>query len=343
MLAVVEAAACQHNGEAAVRERGDPMLQSLFCIDFAGILPEVLFELPGAFEFSAVEEFCVAAGADAPEGGCLFFKNFTAGQKDIIFHISHAAQLFVCQTKKFLQAQFLINGVGPIQGTAIRTLNAANTGLQILLKRMPLQMAEIVQTDIGADLEFQCYIIVSHILQQLFPFCAAKVTGIETVANPQRRHGLPFLQRIDNATDTVGNIIAQAVIFAGMNLKHKTGIFAGNGNKFPDNTVKFENIIDFFADNITPSDVGISGNNTKAAQIFCQIIIRCNPVPHNRERDTADTCEKAYENTGFASNGRHDLMNLSELQRKLRFVQKRSISDFYVFNTLLFIFPRDPE
>ena len=88
------------------------------------------------------------------------------------------------------------------------------------------------------------------------------------MAYPQGGHRLSFLQGFDNTTDTVGNIIAKTVIFTGVNLKYKTGIFLGNGNKLTDDTAQFQNIVDFFADDVAPGNVGICGNDSKAAKIF---------------------------------------------------------------------------
>ena len=81
----------------------------------------------------------------------------------------HGQDFFLCQGKKLFQGQLLIDGIGTVECAAVRSLYAGNAGRQVVLQWMTLHHAQVVQTDVGCDLEFQNHLIVRDGADELFP------------------------------------------------------------------------------------------------------------------------------------------------------------------------------
>ena len=81
------------------------------------------------------------------------------------------------------------------------------------------------------------------------------------MANPHGRHPLPGCKRLPDAGNTVGHIVAQSIIFPGMNPYDKTWCTGCDFHKLPYDTLQLKNIVDFLADNVTACHIRISGNS----------------------------------------------------------------------------------
>ena len=113
-----------------------------------------------------------------PEGDLLFFKRLHLLSNDGGFRVMHLLQFVVRKIQQFLQRQLLINRTCSVQCCSIRSLHTRNTFLQIRTKRMRSQRIQIVQADIGSDLEFQGDVILLKILQKFFSLLRPQTAGI---------------------------------------------------------------------------------------------------------------------------------------------------------------------
>ena len=72
---------------------------------------------------------------------------------------------------------------------------------------MIFQGVQIVQADIGSQLEFKSNIISFQIFQHLLAFSGSEAVGIKAVTQSDDGHLLACLQRIIDALYTVGYIV----------------------------------------------------------------------------------------------------------------------------------------
>ena len=190
---------------------------------------------------------------------------------------------------------------------------------------MVVQPGQVVQPDIGSDLEFQRHIAFFHLIQKPLPFPRPEVTGIKPVTDPHPRHLLPRRQRLPHQGDAVGNIVPQGIVLARVNPDHKAFILPGDLYQFPEHRTQFQDIVDLLADDIAARHIGIPGDRPEDLQVVRQVIVRCDPVPDDRQRDPADTRQEAKQHPGLPGDCRHDLMDLPQLRGKLRPVQEHRV------------------
>ena len=208
---------------------------------------------------------------------------------------------------------------------------------------MPVQSTEIVEPHIGGDLKLQRNVIFSHLLQKLFPLGGVQVTGIEPVPDPDRRKCLIRAQRLLNTADTVCHIVRQTVIFSRMDAYHKPGVLSGNGHKLPQHTPQLQNVIDFFADNVTPGDIWVSCYCPKALQVVRNVITRCDFIPHNRQRNTADAGQKTNHNPRLPCDRWQYLVNLTQPGRGFTPVQQCRVCNLHIGDAVFLVFSADPQ
>ena len=128
-----------------------------------------------------------------------------------------------------------------------------------------------------------------------------------------------------------------------MNADYETGVFIRDPDQLFDHSVQLENVIDLFPHDIRSRHIGIACNDAEAAQILRQIVTGGHLITDDGQRRAADAGQKAQQYSGFPRNIRHDFMDLPQLGRKLSFVEKRSIRNLSILNSVFSVFSRDPE
>ena len=265
VAAVVEASTCNNDREPILRQLRKLIPEYFLSVQFLRYLPENSAVLRCLFQKCAVITFRIS-GLELPLKLFGFlFKNLPAAHKNLIFALTHAAELFKPHAEQFFKAQFLIDGVCAVQGAAVRTLYAANPGIKILPQGMVLQTAEIVEPYIGADLKLQRDPVVTELLKQARPFGASQVAGVQAMADTQCWEFLSFVQRVLNTANGIGHIVTQTVVLAGVNTDDETAVFIRNSDKFPDHTAQLKNIVDLLADDIRASHIGVARRDAETA------------------------------------------------------------------------------
>ena len=217
----------------------------------------------------------------------------------------------MAQTEHFFQCKLFINGIGTVKRASVRPLNAADPAVEILPERMMAEIAEVVQPDVGRKLKFQNGSAVKKIPDQFFPAGRGKIGSVKSVPDAYGGHLLPGGKGLTDAHEAVCHIVAQSIIFSCMNPYDKARYLCCDFHKFPYNAFQFKDIIDFLSDNVTACHIRISGDCPQHPQVFGQIVVLCDAVSYNCQRDAADPREKPEQHTGFRCNGRHNGMNLA--------------------------------
>ena len=204
-------------------------------------------------------------------------------------------------------------------------------------------MTQVIEPDIGSDLEFQRDTILAHVFQQSSALGTPEITGVQAVADAQWWHGLTRCQGLGGTADTVGHIVTQTVILTGMDADHEPGMLACDSHQFMDHTAHFENIIDFFTDDITAGNIRIACDHPQTLQVIRKVIIGCSLILDQGQRNPPDAGKKAQEHAGLPGYGRHDFMNLAEPGWKLRMFQQRGIRDLCVPDPVPAVFSGNPQ
>ena len=198
--------------------------------------------------------------AEAGEGGRLPVEGLQAGGEDAVLGLAHGFHFLRGEVQEALQGQLLVDGIRSVEGAAVGALNTVDAAFQILPERVVPQDAEIVEPDIGGELEFQHDAGFFEILHQLFSAGGAEIGGIETVADPHGRHCLAGSEGFLHAAETAGYIVAQGVIFTGVDPDHEARIGAGDSHKLPNQGREVPDTVDLLADDVRTGHVGVGGN-----------------------------------------------------------------------------------
>ena len=247
------------------------------------------------------------------------------------------------QIQKLLQRKLLINGIRSIQCPAVGSLHAVNSGAKILMQRMLVQKVQIVQANIGAELELQNDVIVPDCPQKLFSLLGAQAAGIQSVSDAHLRHLLAGSKRILYTLYAVCDIIPQAVILPCVHPDHKVRITPCDLYNFPECRCQLLNVIDFFSDKIAARHIRVLHHRIQNRQILHQIIRRCYAVLHDRQRNSAHCRKEANQHTGLLQNLRHHLVHLFQHMKRLVLLHKRGITDFHILNSLPLILSGNPQ
>ena len=100
-----------------------------------------------------------------------------------------------------------------------------------------------------------------------------QVGCVQPVTDAQARHRLSLGERLAHTGEAVGDVVAQAVVFAGVNADHKALVLSGDGDQLAQHRAQLTNIIDFLADNIAAGDIGIGGDGADDAQLLAHILL----------------------------------------------------------------------
>ena len=277
------------------------------------------------------------------EGQCLPLKCIPALCQNGILCLLHGAKLLVRQIQKLLQRKLLINGIRSIQRPAVGSLHAVNSGAKILMQRMLVQKVQIVQADIGAELELQNNVIVPDCPQKLFPLLGTQAAGIQSVSDAHLRHLLSGSKCILYTLYAVCDIIPQAVILPCVHPDHKVRITSCDLYNFLKCRRQLLNVIDFFSDKVAACHIRVLHHRIQNRQILHQIIRRCYAVLHDRQRDSAHCRKEADQHAGLLQNLRHHLVHLFQHMKRLILLHQRGIADLHILNSLPLILPGNPQ
>ena len=128
-----------------------------------------------------------------------------------------------------------------------------------------------------------------------------------------------------------------------MDPDHEAFMFSRNPYQFPDHRPQFHDAVDFLTDNIAAGHIGIPGNRPENLQVVRQVVVRCNPVPDDGQRNPADTGQEPEHHAGFPGDRRHHLMDLPQPGGKQFPVQQGGIGYLRVFDAPPAVFPGDPK
>ena len=169
MPVVVEAAAGDNHRHFLLRHLPDLLCKGLCRRNPVRIQTE-FFRFTHGFPDSHVKEFLhVHSRRGIPPDGILGPEGFLALPDYQVLGVPHGQDFFLCQGKKLFQGQLLIDGIGAVECASVRSLYAGDAGCQVVLQGMAFHHAQVVQTYIGRDLEFQNHLIVRDGADELFP------------------------------------------------------------------------------------------------------------------------------------------------------------------------------
>ena len=267
-------------------------------------------------------------------GRFFIFKSLQAPRKDPVLALSHPVHLFVAQAQHFLQGELLIDGIAAVERRSVRPLNASDPARKIAPERMVLHAAQVIEPHIRGDLELQHRAALLKRLDQRFSLGVAQVRRVESVPDPHIRHLLSRLQRLPDAFQAVGNIIAQAVVLARMNPEHEPRVLLRDPHQFMDHRRDIPDIIELFSDNVAARHVRVRGNALQRLQILPEIVSRLHLVLHDGQRNPADGSQKPQQNSRLLGNGRHDGVYLLQHRRGALFFDKGRVRDLRVAHPL---------
>ena len=249
----------------------------------------------------------------------------------------------MAEAQQLFEAQLLVDGVGAVERAAVGALHTADALAQVLLERMVRQVAEIVEAHVGGDLEFQHDPLLPQLPDQLPAARRLQIAGIQPVADAHVRHRLPGRERFAHTADAVGDVVAQAVVFAGMDAQHKARRFAGNGHQLPDHAAHFQDVIDLLSDDVAAGHEGIGCHGAQHLQVFGQIAAGRHTVAHDGQRRAADGREEAQQHARLPRNFGHHFVDLAQNLRRLLLLAKTRVGDLGVVDAVTAVAAGDPE
>ena len=208
---------------------------------------------------------------------------------------------------------------------------------------MFLQIVQIIEPDIGSDLEFQHRIAFLQVPDQLTALRTVQGSGVKTVPDAHLRHRLTLCQRLFHTADTVGHIVLHAVVFPGMDADDKRMICRRDLDQFTDDRPQFEDAVDFFADDVRPGHIRILCQSPQHSDVLLQVVSGGDIVPYDGQRDAADRRQEAQQDAGFLLDLRHDRMDLPEHFHSLMPLHQGGIADLGIIDALAPVAPGGPQ
>ena len=208
---------------------------------------------------------------------------------------------------------------------------------------MLLQIVQIIEPDIGSDLEFQYGIAFLQIPDQLMTLRTVQGSGVKPVPDAHLRHRLTLCQRLFHTADAVGHIVLHAVVFPGMDADHKRMICRRDLYQFTDHRPQFEDAVDLFPDNVRPGHIRILGQSPQHPDVFFQIVGSGDIVPDDGQRNSADRRQEAQQYAGFLLDLWHDRMDLPEHFHGLMPLHQGGIADLGIVDALAPVAPGCPQ
>ena len=76
-------------------------------------------------------------------------------------------------------------------------------------------------------------------------------------------HFLPGHQRFPDTEDTVHDVVAETVIFTGVDPDHKAWLIGCDPDDLPDDRLHVPDIIDLLSDDVAPCHIGVRAHRLK--------------------------------------------------------------------------------
>ena len=298
-----------------------------------GFFPDLFFQVDLRLIISAEIRKRSLFAAESIQAGC----------KHPVLCLAHGQHLFIGEVQKALQSQLFIDGICPVDGASVGALDTVNAVCQVLFQGVPAQDAEIVETDIGGQLEFQNGAGFLQVFDELFSSAGFQVGGIEAVADPHGRHGLARGQGIFYTAQALRHIVFEGVVLTGMDPDDKARMCSGYGDKLFDQRLQVADIVDLFADDIGSGHVGVAGDSPKSPDLILDHPLGLHLIPDDGQRDPSERSQKAEHDTRIPDNGGHAFMDLPQKRRCLVGLYQPGVGDFHVADPALLTASGDPE
>ena len=195
---------------------------------------------------------------------------------------------------------------------------------------MPPHAAQVVETDIGRDLELQDRAALFEKTDQGLSLGPGKVRCIQPVPDPHIRHLLSRRERLPHAEQAVRDIVLQAVVLPGVDPHRKIGIRRRDPHDLVDHRRYVADIIELLADDIAARDVGIIDNALQRLQILPEVVAGLHLVLDDRQRNTADRREEPQNDACLFRDGGHDGVHLVQHRRGSLFFDQCRVGDLRV-------------
>ena len=339
----VEAPAKEDDGYLVDRHLANLVFQAVRALQTAAADHEGLLR-QGLFLNLLVKKFFRSPlSAQNCKGGLFAGKCLHTGGKHSVLCLSHGEHLFIGQVQHALQGELFIDGICPVDGASVGPLDAVDAVGQILPERMMTENAEIIETDIGSQLEFQDSAGFTQVFDQLPAKAGVEIGGIESVADPHGRHGLAGGERLPDTAQALCDVVLQRIVFSGVNSDDKTRMVSGDGYQLPDQGLQIADVIDLLADDIRSCDIGVAGNGTQSADLVLNDPLGFNLVADDGQGDPAEGSQEAEYHAGFLCDGGHAGMDLSQQGCRLVRLDQAGVGDLHVADSPFPAAARDPQ